>query len=157
VKKMLIYLAGPLFCEAESAFNLKIAALLEERGYSVFLPQRDGIQTAAPTYRDMQIDELQAAIFALDRDKVFEADVLLFVLDGRVPDEGACVELGLAYAQKHLLKRSKLLIGLMTDRRSAFPLARLTAMVQGALDKIVEDEGALIEAIEFYQETLGAN
>ena len=25
-------------------------------------------------------------------------DILIFFLDGRVPDEGACVELGMAYA-----------------------------------------------------------
>ena len=39
-------------------------------------------------------------------------DVLLFVFDGRVPDEGACFELGFAYAKR------KRCVALKTDPRS---------------------------------------
>ena len=53
-----------------------------------------------------------------------DADGQVFVLDGRIPDEGACVELGIAYGQKYLLQKSTLLIGLHTDWRWAFPWAR---------------------------------
>ena len=56
----------------------------------------------------MTAEELCQLIFPLDRDQVNKADIFLFVLDGRVPDDGACVELGIAYGQKFLLKRSKL-------------------------------------------------
>lgn len=153
---MRIYLAGPLFCEAERANNAKLTALLEERGHSVFLPQRDGVEIAALPNNDTPVDELFQAIFTIDRDKVFEADVLLFVLDGRVPDEGACVELGLAYAQKYLLGRPKLLIGLMTDLRGAFLGAKVNAMIHGALDTIELDEWGLVEALEGYAVTLDA-
>ena len=38
-----VYLAGPLFNQAEKDFNLKITKVLEHNGYQVFLPQRDGI------------------------------------------------------------------------------------------------------------------
>ena len=107
---MLVYFAAPLFCQAEKAFNLRLTGTSEERGFTVFLPQRDGIENSKPPYSEMTIDEQHQAIFAVDRDKVLEADVFLFVLDGRVPDEGACVELGIAYGQKHLLQRDKLLI-----------------------------------------------
>src|SRR5262245_8768359 len=98
---MRIYFAGPLFCDAERTFNLRLAAKLEEKGYHVFLPQRDGVESEKPPHNEMAKDELQRTIFGLDRDRVLEADVLLFVLDGRIPDEGACVELGIAYGQKH--------------------------------------------------------
>ena len=101
---MLIYFGAPLFCEAEKAFNLRLTDILEERGFSVFLPQRDGVESSQPPYDEMTNDERRQAIFSLDRDKVLEADIFLFILDGRVPDEGACVELGLAYGQKHLLE-----------------------------------------------------
>ena len=46
--------------------------------------------------------------------------MFLFVLDGRVPDEGACVELGIAYCQKYLHNGDKRLLGLYTDTRAAF-------------------------------------
>ena len=39
-----VYFAGPMFNQAEKEYNLKITKLLEEFGYQVFLPQRDGIE-----------------------------------------------------------------------------------------------------------------
>lgn len=150
---MLIYFAAPLFCQAERAFNLKLTGKLEEHGFAVFLPQRDGIESSVPPYDKMTNDERRQAIFAIDRDKILQADVFLFVLDGRVPDEGACVEVGIAYAQKHLQGRGKLLVGLLTDSRAAFLEAKLNPMVQGALDTIAEDENELIAALETYSHT----
>lgn len=148
---MRIYFAGPLFCVAERAFNLRLAEKLEGEKYQVFLPQRDGIESGKPPYNEMGNDELQKAIFSLDRDMLLHADVFLIVLDGRIPDEGACVELGIAYGQKHLLQQNKLLIGLHTDIRGAFPGGKLNAMIHGALDCIVSDEKGLIAAIQAYK------
>ena len=73
------------------------------------------------------------------------------MLDGRVPDEGACVELGIAYGQKHLLQQDKLLIGLHTDMRGAFPTGKLNAMINGALDRTMGDEEELIAEIEAFR------
>ena len=150
---MLIYFAAPLFCQAEKAFNLQLAGKLEEQGFAVFLPQRDGVEPSKPPYNEMTSDELCQAIFAADRDKILEADVFLFVLDGRVPDEGACVELGIAYGQKHLLQRDKLLIGLQTDIRAAFAFlgAKLNPMIYGSLDCVADNENDLIAALEEYR------
>jgi nucleoside 2-deoxyribosyltransferase len=151
---MRIYFAGPLFCQAERAFNLQLTEKLEAAGYTVFLPQRDGVESSKPPYNEMTNDERRQAIFGVDRDKVLEADVLLFVLDGRVPDEGACVELGIAYGQKHLLQRDKLLIGLHTDMRGAFEFAgaKLNAMIHSALDGITDNEDNLMAALEEYRQ-----
>jgi len=148
---MRVYFAGPLFCEAERAFNLRLAEKLEANGYQVFLPQRDGVESEKFPYNELANDELQQTIFELDRDKVLQADIFLFVLDGRVPDEGACVELGFAYEQKHLLQHDKLLIGLHTDMRGAFPGGKLNAMINGALDCIIGDEKELIAEIEAFR------
>jgi len=145
---MHIYFAGPLFCQSEQAFNLQLTGKLEERGFTVFLPQRDGIESSKPPYNEMTNKEKQKEIFAVDRDQVLEADVFLFVLDGRVPDEGACVELGIAYGQKYLLQRDKLLIGLHTDSRAAFTGDKLNAIIHGSLDHIADNENDLIAAIE---------
>ena len=148
---MLIYFAAPLFCKAEKEFNLRLTEKLEERGFVVFLPQRDGVESSEPPYNEMTNDERRQAIFAIDRDKTLEADIFLFILDGRVPDEGACVELGLAYGQKHLLQRDKLLIGLQTDSRAAFLGAQLNAMVQGPFEYITDNESDLIDILIEYR------
>ncbi|MBE9473633.1 MAG: nucleoside 2-deoxyribosyltransferase domain-containing protein [Chloroflexi bacterium] len=148
---MLIYFAAPLFCKAEKEFNLRLTEKLEERGFVVFLPQRDGVESSEPPYNEMTNDERRQAIFAIDRDKTLEADIFLFILDGRVPDEGACVELGLAYGQKHLLQHDKLLIGLQTDSRAAFLGAQLNAMVQGPFEYITDNESDLIDILIEYR------
>lgn len=151
---MLVYYAGPLFNQAERAFNLRLTASLEARGFTVFLPQRDGVEVTGLPYSDMVEDDVSQAIFALDRDRLLEADIFLFLLDGRVPDEGACVELGIAYAQRHLLRQDKLIIGLQTDWRAAFPWAKLNAMIRGALDCVTENENDLIAALEEYSRAI---
>src|SRR5215211_6815592 len=114
-KDVLIYLAGPLFSEAERRFNLELAHRLEAIGFEVFLPQRDGVERDRPPYDTMVPEERRQAMFHLDRSRILDADVFLFVLDGRVPDEGACVELGIAYCQKCLQNPERFLVALNTD------------------------------------------
>jgi nucleoside 2-deoxyribosyltransferase len=86
---MHLYLAGPLFTQAERVWNLALAAALETAGHSVFLPQIE-VQN---------LSELEAdAIFRVDVDGVRSADALVAVLDGADADSGTCFECGLAYA-----------------------------------------------------------
>ena len=80
-----VYFAAPLFNAAEKGFNLKLTEMLENAGYSVFLPQRDGNEAALMT--DMTEGEKSAAIFCADKDALLDADILFMVIDGRVPDE----------------------------------------------------------------------
>jgi len=150
---MLIYFAGPLFSQAERAYNLKLAMTLEQHGYNVFLPQRDGLgkddfNPASMLGMGMTEEEISRSIFTTDRDRVLEADALLFVLDGRAPDEGACVELGMAYGQKHLLQKSTILVGLHTDWRWAFQWAKRNPLIEGALDCVVGDVDELLAVLE---------
>ncbi len=150
---MLIYFAGPLFSEAEKRFNLRLSERLEEAGFRVFLPQRDGVDGTKPPYDRMIREERRRTMFELDKQKVFGSDVFLFVLDGRVPDEGACVELGLAHAHRVLTGSDKLIVGLHTDERSAFVGSKLNPMVGVPLDQVVEDEEALLGTLESYRWT----
>jgi hypothetical protein len=69
------------------------------------------------------------------------------VLDGRVPDEGACVELGIAYCQKYLQNNEKLLVGLHTDTRAAFIGGRLNPVVLIPLDYVVDDVESLLRLL----------
>ncbi|QDV32827.1 nucleoside 2-deoxyribosyltransferase [Tautonia plasticadhaerens] len=86
---MRIYLAGPLFTQAERSWNATIARALADGGHDVFLPQSE-IQ---------HLDELRAEpVFRLDVDGVRSADLLVAVLDGADPDSGTSFECGLAFA-----------------------------------------------------------
>ena len=148
---VLIYFAGPLFSEAERVFNLRVAERLERADFEVFLPQRDGVERDRPPYDLMTADERRRAMFELDKRKIFECDIFLFVLDGRVPDEGACVELGLAHAHKELRAPQRLLVGLQTDSRAAFVESKLNPMLRGPLERVVEAEEELLRVLEAYR------
>jgi nucleoside 2-deoxyribosyltransferase len=101
-----IYCAGPLFNPKEREEMLSIATVLNSSGYSYFLPQEDGLEFAKllPAFLARNISNLQAttilnmAIFSLDVFEVLDSDGLLLNLNGRVPDEGAMVEAGIAWA-----------------------------------------------------------
>lgn len=149
---MLVYFAAPLFSAGERQFNEQLTHKIEALGYQVFLPQRDGAERGAPPYDAMTGEEWSQAVFRLDVQQLLAADVLVFMLDGRVPDEGACVELGIAWGQQALQQTKKLLIGLHTDRRGAFPGTRLNAMVQGALEYVAQDEQSLLDTLRRYAE-----
>ncbi len=47
---MLIYFAGPLFSQAERHFNQQLTQKLEQAGFQVFLPQRDGPEMDKPLF-----------------------------------------------------------------------------------------------------------
>jgi nucleoside 2-deoxyribosyltransferase len=139
---MRLYFAAPLFCDAEWAFNARLAAKIEALGYDVFLPQERSDETGL-NLEAMGREAWAQAIFEQDRDGVFESDVVLFILDGRVPDEGMCVELGLAYASRAHTGKPRHLIGYTTDLR-VFSPAGLNAMLSGALDVVLRDEESLL-------------
>ena len=141
-----VYFAGPLFNEAERAYNLKIVSILEAHGYEVFLPQRDGF--LAPELEGKTEEEKTEMIFAKDRDEVLKADILFMMLDGRVPDEGACVELGIAYAS------GKRCYGLKGDARSVELDMDINPMITGCFTKLFYnlDEEELIKSLEEYLE-----
>jgi nucleoside 2-deoxyribosyltransferase len=77
----------------------------------VFLPQRDGVEAKKIPYSMMSGEQRRQAMFEMDRDKIEACDTFFFLLDGRVPDEGACVELGIAYAHRRATRVNRLLIG----------------------------------------------
>ena len=139
-----VYFAGPLFNQAEKDFNLELTKVLEEYGYEVFRPQRDGIEAAL--LEGKTEEELIEMIFSLDAGEVCKADILFMNLDGRVPDEGACVELGIAYAN------GKRCYGFKTDTRSVEAGMDLNPMISGCMTRIFKnyDGDMLIEEIKEY-------
>lgn len=144
---MKVYYASSLFNNAEKEFNLRLTEKIEALGLDVFLPQRDGVESDQPPYSEMTPAERHQLIYNWDRDEVCDCDIFLFILDGRVPDEGACVELGIAHTHRWLLSRERHIIGLLTDVRGAFLDTQLNPMIAMSLDKIVRTEDELLEAL----------
>ena len=112
MKRYDIYISAPLFNEMELKFNETMSSFLEERGFSTYLPQRDGGEDEM-LLKDPQLwPETSKRVFERDVEALKDASALLMIMDGRVPDEGASVELGMAYAY------GKICIGFQTDTRS---------------------------------------
>ncbi len=86
---MRIYFAGPLFTQAERAWNRRIADRLTVAGHDVFLPQAEIGEIAS-------LDA--SSIFELDVNGVKSAQAVVAVLDGADPDSGTSFECGLAFA-----------------------------------------------------------
>lgn len=95
----------------------------------------------------MPAEQKRRVLFETDRDEVLKADVFLYVLDGRIPDEGAAVKLGIAYAHKHLIGVPRLLVGLHTNVRASFLSSKLNPMLRVPLDHLVEREEDLFELL----------
>ncbi|GAB6096121.1 hypothetical protein JCM14469_23740 [Desulfatiferula olefinivorans] len=129
---MKIYIASPLFSPMERAFNLQLCEVLEPY-FQVYLPQRDGILI------EDEITSLNCAkesairqAFQEDIAAIQTSDFMLAVLDGRVPDEGVCVELGYAKAIGiHI-------IGFKSDARIALPWGH-NPIIEGCIDFWVSD------------------
>ena len=105
----LVYVAGPLFSEAERGFlNLMVDTLAKASGLDsvtdFFLPHRDGGELGkGPKRKD---------IFELDIKQVNSAKIIVALLDGQDVDSGTCIELGYGYA------KGKKIFGLLTDFRA---------------------------------------
>lgn len=125
VSRSIVYCSGPLFCPEERASMSCIATALEEAGYETFLPQRDGLEPYAlpladgPMARAPGSKKIGAligrAIFDLDVFQVVErCCALVLNMNGRVPDEGAVAEAGIAFAS------GKPVVIYKNDARTAF-------------------------------------
>jgi len=110
--KKTVYIAGPLFSESELEFNRRLNTFLKNLGFNTFLPQEDGHLLSELMEQGFEKDNAIKMIFQMDAEKIKDSDIIVFIMDGRVPDEGACVEIGLAYAY------NKECFGLKTDSRS---------------------------------------
>ena len=134
---MKVYIAAPLFNEGERAFNEKVDAIVRECGHETFLPQKEGGCVADLPELINGIPK-RKYLFRLDCEHMDWCDTILFLLDGRVPDEGSCFELGYCFA------KGKRCIGYKTDARS-FIDGFENVMLHGSLEAILRNETELRE------------
>lgn len=106
---MKVFIAGPLFSQAEREFNLKVDEGLREQGFETFLPQRDAGKLDELLAKDGE--RAYRTIFERDLKGLDWADVVVAILDGPDVDSGTAFEVGYAFA------KGKPVIGLKTDMR----------------------------------------
>src|SRR5262245_52330215 len=125
-KKLIIYLAGPLFTQAESIWNKNLGEqlFLSIPHTEIILPQVQALNFVKMDVIDFQ-SIVQNCIQNLDR-----ADVIVAILDGSDADSGTCWECGYAYA------RGKRIIGVRTDLRGSEDEG-LIAMLRRTCEKII--------------------
>ena len=138
---MKIYIAAPLFNEMEVERNNSINEILEQEGFETYLPQRDGGLFYDLRQSGFSDKEIKEQIFASDHNAILGSDIILCLLDGRVLDEGMCIELGIGYALK------KQCIGYKTDYRSQDKFGN-NIMLEGTLSKIFTDKAGLINHLQ---------
>ena len=137
---MYLYLAGPLFTQAERAWNVRLGDELTKAGHSVFLPQTE-VQAIA------SLDA--GTIFEVDVNGVRSAEAVVAVVDGADPDSGTSFEVGLAYALgiPIVLVRTDFRAG--GDALPGQKLATVNLMLsQAAIEVVVvTDPGGSLEAL----------
>ena len=90
-----IYLAAPLFTDAEKRFNSYLAEKLREKGHKVFVPQEIEYD-----YRVKPLSkELKQEIYRNDLQGLSSATLVVAVIDGADADSGTSFEIGYAVAR----------------------------------------------------------
>jgi len=131
-----LYLAGPLFSEAELTYNKYLKEILSPY-FEVYLPQEDGGLMVKMVEDGIPIDTAAQKVFIGDMRAIKECDLLLIILDGRSVDEGAAFELGFAFAI------GRQCIGLQTDMRRLLPLGN-NPMLSCALNQTFQSVDELL-------------
>jgi len=124
-----VYLAAPLFSDAERAFNLVLRDLLTAHGYPVYLPQEtgEGVEGRGRD-RDLFDSHLQA---------LNGASCVVAVCDGADIDSGTAWEMGYAAA------KGIPVIALSTDRRRPDAGRRVNLMIRESAEVV----GTVAEAL----------
>jgi nucleoside 2-deoxyribosyltransferase/predicted secreted protein len=130
-----VYLAAPLFSEAERSYNAVIAGLLKEHLFEVYLPQDAGDDNAG---RDRAV---QAALFSRNKTAIEEADIVVAIIDGADADSGTAWEMGYAHA------RGKRVVAIRTDFRSVGAAEHVNLMLERSSTVVTTTEG-LLDALD---------
>lgn len=148
---MRIYLAGPLFSEAERAWMKTI----QQRILSQALDPDSTVQVIWP-YELLSNDDIAALgnragqeIFARCKSELESADVLVACLDGTQVDDGTAWEIGYFFRHREG-NAHRSIIGIRTDARNAgeTKTSVVNAMIENSCDLIVSSVEDLIRALQ---------
>jgi len=130
-----IYLAAPLFSEAERSYNAFLARLLEDHFFSVHLPQDVGDDTPARNVAEHE------RIYKLNREALDAADTVVAIIDGADADSGTAWEMGYTSA------RGKPVFALRTDFRRVGAFEHVNLMLEQSAT-VVSGREELLAALQ---------
>lgn len=136
-RKLNVYLAGPLFSEAERKFNHGLKQVLTQY-FHVYLPQEDGGLLVEMVKEGVPPELAARKVFDGDMRAIGSCDMFLIILDGRTVDEGAAFELGVAYTM------GKPCYGLKTGPRQLLATGN-NPMIDRPLQRIFQSAGELAD------------
>jgi nucleoside 2-deoxyribosyltransferase len=142
---MRVYVAGPLFTDAERHFNAELAKRLRSAGHEIFLPQ-DAVgqdESQSPGY--------PARIFEADLRGLHWANAVVAVCDGPLVDDGTAWEIGYACA------RQVPVIGLRTDIRIIGPEERVNLMIQQSVRWLVTTVDEVVDKLDKLRDCAAAS
>ncbi len=135
VAKKRVFLAAPLFSEAERNYNLSVANQLRKEGFEVWLAQEKGIvKLGTPPEKQHLFNE--------DLEGIRNSAVILAILDGTDVDAGTAFELGYAHAL------GKPLYGLKTDYRTFSPVENVNLMLEVPVKQIFRRLDEVVAALK---------
>jgi nucleoside 2-deoxyribosyltransferase len=103
--RYLVYLAAPLFSEAERAYNLSIAESMRNNFFDIYLPQKSGDESHKRDKGE------QVRIFSDNLRALENADIVVAIIEGADADSGTAWEMGYATSL------GKTVVALRTDFR----------------------------------------
>jgi len=129
-----VYLAAPLFSEAERNFNASVARLLEANLFDVHLPQASGDDSGVRDARE------QERLFDSNKTALDQSDIIVAIIDGADADSGTAWEMGYAFAA------GKTVIALRTDFRRVGDHEQVNLMLEQSA-KVVCSTKELLAAL----------
>jgi nucleoside 2-deoxyribosyltransferase len=130
-----VYLAAPLFSEAERVFNSSVAGLLRVNLFDVHLPQQAGDDS------DTRGIQEQERLFLFNKTALENSDIIVAIIDGADADSGTAWEMGYAYA------KGKPVIALRTDFRRVGHHEQVNLMLEQSA-KVVGSTEELLAALQ---------
>ncbi|MDD1673618.1 MAG: nucleoside 2-deoxyribosyltransferase [Methanomicrobiales archaeon] len=127
-----VYLAGPLFSEAEKRYNLYLRDPLTGSGFMVYLPQEQGEDTR---HRNLEEDR---QLFLHHREALDRSHCIIAVCDGTDTDSGTAWEMGYAHAQGIPV------IALRTDVRMLGHARRINLMLEQSASIVTTHEELIV-------------
>lgn len=149
-----IYLAGPLFCEAERDWHRNTKQQLltwaeqQQQALKIIWPYELISEQEIATLGD----QARMEIFRRCKNNLQQADILIALLDGTQVDDGTAWEIGYFFHARHAQQR---IIGIRTDFRRAGESkhAVVNAMIEMACDQIVFSRTDLLAAVQAHCST----
>ena len=146
---MKLYLAGPLFTQAEQnwlrALKSEVEVCAKDLGRAIDVVWPGDL--VSPEDIKKWGDNAKHEIFALCEKHLKESDLVVALLDGPLVDDGTSWEIGYFYSMR---KENQPIFGIRTDFRSGgdVPGAQVNLMIDCSCDCIVSSTEDLLEKLK---------